>query len=204
MKQTIWMMVLVSACAPVEQTKLETNDTGLAIDTAVDDTEDTENTEDTSDTQDTSDTEDTQDTSDTEPPRIVAQEGTWDVRNVQLIEDACGLGNYEDVTGFVPTEFEVTSSDETGFNLDAQTRCDVDEEYQIMCDGQDLEQDVLGGTATFMITNRFQGELEAVNDIGVDFNIQIVCDGFACGAIELGLSGGFPCDVILYANAQPN
>ncbi len=204
MKQFSLLIALVVACTPVEQTKLESNDTGLLDTGEAVDTEDTEDTEDTVDTNDTEDTNDTQDTQDTEEPRIIAQEGTWDVRNVQLIEDACGLGNWEDVTGFVPAQFQVSNADESGFNLDANTRCDVDDDYQIVCDGQNLEESVLGGTATFLITNQFQGELEAFNDMGVDFNIQIVCDGFGCGAIELGLTGGFPCDVVLYANAQPN
>ena len=46
-------------------------------------------------------------------------------RNVQLIEDVCDLAHYEDVTSFVPAQFEVSNADETGFSLDPQTRCDV-------------------------------------------------------------------------------
>ena len=85
----------------------------------------------------------TQDTQDTEEPRIIAQEGTWDVRNVQLISDVCNLGDYEDVTSFVPAEFEVSNADESGFNLDPETRCDVDENYQISCGDQTITQNVL-------------------------------------------------------------
>jgi hypothetical protein len=190
-------LIATMACNPPQQTKLESNDTGL------DDTGSDVDTEDTNDTDDTSDTNDTQDTQDTEESRIIAQEGTWNVTSVQLIEDSCGLGNYEDVTAFVPAQFQVSSADESGFNLDAQTRCDVDSAYQIECDSQEIEQDVLGGTATFVITNTFQGELEAPNDIAVDFNISLICEGLGCGVIELGLTGGFPCPVVLYANATP-
>ena len=164
------------------------------------DTEDTEDNEDTN-TQDTQDTEDTEDTQDTEEPRVVAQEGTWNVTSVQLIEDPCGLDNWEDVTAFVPPQFQVSNADESGFNLDAQTRCDVDSAYQIECDSQEIEQDVLAGTATFVITNTFQGELQASNDIAVDFNISLICEGLGCVAVEVALD--FPCSVVLYANATP-
>lgn len=207
MRRTMILGLLaVTACNPPQQTKLEDNDTGLddtGLEVDTEDTEDTEDTDDTQDTQDTQDTEDTEDTQDTEEPRVVAQEGTWNVTSVQLIEDSCGLGNYEDVTAFVPAQFQVSNADESGFNLDAQTRCDVDSTYQIECDSQEIEQDVLGGTATFIITNTFQGELQASNDIAVDFNISLICDGLGCGVIELGLTGGFPCPVVLYANATP-
>ena len=199
MKTTLAMAVFVlSACTPPEQTKLESNDTGLTDTGTTVDSEDTEET----DTQET-DTQDTEVTQDTEPQRIVAQEGTWDVRNVQLIEDVCNLGNYEDVTSFVPAQFEVSNADETGFNLDPQTRCEVDEDYQLSCDEQTIVENVLLG-CDFIITNRFMGELEAFNDISVDFNIQIEKDGLGCELVELGITGSFPCDIVLYANAQPN
>jgi hypothetical protein len=123
-----------------------------------------------------------------------------------LIEDECGLGNWgQDVTSFVPAQFEVSAADETGFNLDSQMRCVVDEDYQISCDSQTFQENV-GFGCTFTITNQFLGQLEATNDIAVDFNIVIEGDGgLGCGAINLALTnGGFPCDVILYANAQPN
>jgi hypothetical protein len=120
-----------------------------------------------------------------------------------LIEDACNLNAWEDVTSFVPAQFEVSSSDESGFNLDSQTRCAVDDEYQISCDAQTIVQNAIIG-CDFIITNRFMGELEAFNDIGVDFNIQIESDGLSCWLVEQGIVGTFPCSIVLYANAQPN
>ena len=193
-KMLVMSFVVLGACTPTEQTKLESNDTG-ALDTG--------SAADTGDTEDTEDTQDTQDTQDTEEPRIIAQEGTWDVRNVQLISDVCNLGDYEDVTSFVPEQFEVSNADETGFNLDPETRCDVDEDYQVSCGGQTITQNVLWG-CDFIITNRFMGELEAANDISVDFNIEIESDGLGCELVELGITGSFPCEIVLYANAQPN
>ena len=198
MKKTLVTAIFIlGGCTPTEQTKLESNDTGLADTGTPVDTEETDTQE--TDTQDTEET----DTEDTEEPRIVAQEGTWDVRNVQLIEDACNLGDFEDVTSFVPAQFEVSNADETGFNLDSETRCDVDADYQLSCDEQTIVENVLWG-CDFIITNRFMGELEAFNDISVDFNIQIEKDGLGCELVELGITGSFPCDIVLYANAQPN
>ena len=199
MRHITEISLLAIACNPSQQTKLEDNDTG---ETDTGGTEDTQDTEDTSDTEDTEDTSDTEDTQDTEEPRIVAKEGTWNVTSVQLISDVCDLGDYEDVESFVPEQFQVSSSDETGFNLDPETRCDVDDQYQISCEEQTITENVLWG-CDFIITNRFMGELEAENDISVDFNIQIESDGLGCELVELGITGSFPCDIVLYANATP-
>lgn len=198
MKQ-FWMVGLfgIVGCNPPQQTKLESNDTGFE-DTGDDVIDTDEGDTDTEDSDTDTDTQDTQE----EDPRIVAKEGTWNVTSVQLIEDSCDLNNWRDVTSFVPAQFQVSSADETGFNLDPQTRCDVDDTYQLSCDEQEIVETVLLG-CDFIITNRFMGELEAANDIAVDFNISIQSDGLGCGLVELGITGGFPCDIVLYANATP-
>ena len=122
--------------------KVDSEDTGstdnidTSTDTGSEDTADVDTGSEDTGSEDTN-SEDTgsEDTGDVEPEPFVVAEGSWSLGTPNLLSDPCGLNGYEDVTSFVPAALEISNSDETGFNLDAQTRCALTE-MDFTCDEQ--------------------------------------------------------------------
>ena len=138
-------------------------------------------------------------TSDTAPELVLPEAGTWDMSEKQVVSDSCGIGDYQDVLEFEPSEIEISNVTEAGFNLDDNVYCDLSDSI-FSCTTQLLEESTMGGTATMMIDSTMSGIVEDSNLISTEMSVVITsCEGAGCLLVELALT--FPCPIDLEATA---
>ena len=126
-----------------------------------------------------------------EPEAVILLEGDWNLSPPTLISDVCGVGDFQDVTGFVPPTIGVGNSTEDGYLMLPDsltcTRNDVD----FSCETLYLEEDT-GIGAILSIVNEINGTIIDEETMILDFDVTIEsCDGFLCGLMELALT--WPC-----------
>ena len=126
-----------------------------------------------------------------EPEATILLEGDWNLSAPTLISDDCGVGDFQDVTGFVPPSIGVGNSTEDGYLMLPDgltcTRTDMD----FSCASLYLEEDT-GIGATLSITNEIGGTIIDEETMILDFDVTIEsCEGLGCLLIEVALT--WPC-----------
>ena len=131
---------------------------------------------------------------DPEPEVVLLNEGDWNLGSPTLISDACGVAEFQDVSGFVPSSVGVTDSQPESFvMLPDGLNCERNA-TELRCDTFyfDEETSAVGLAATLAIKNEITGEIESASEMSLDFDVTIQsCDGPGCWFIEAALS--FPC-----------
>ena len=119
-----------------------------------------------------------------------------------VVSDTCGVGDYQDVTEFVPGDMEVTSSDLDAFTLSDGSVC-VRDDLAFTCDTHDVSESALSGTATLEITSTLSGTIVDEENLNVSMDVTIEsCEGVGCWMIELALT--WPCPIELGTGATLN
>ena len=137
---------------------------------------------------------------DTAEEPIIAQLGTWQVSNPNIVNDTCSIENFQEVSEMVPVEFKIEESYLTFFRTDT-TNCPVSPAGAFVCDVTLLEESALGGTATMQIETTMKGKLRSAIEMDLGFDVIIKsCEGVGCLAIETALT--FPCPIILSADGS--
>lgn len=127
-----------------------------------------------------------------EPEAVILSEGNWDLSPATLISDACEVGNFQDVTGFVPPSIGVGSSTEDGYlmlpdNLNC-TRNDMD----FTCSSFSFEEDTGFLYAFLTILTEIEGTIIDEETMILDFDVTIEsCEGTGCYFMEFELT--WPC-----------
>lgn len=131
--------------------------------------------------------------SDLETPSepIIVHEGTWELAPPTLISDVCNVGNFQDVSGFVPPSIGIGSSTEASFlMLPDQLLC-TKNAVDFVCSSFSFTEDT-GFAAELSIRNDISGYIEDEENIVLRFEVTIEsCDGLGC--LVIGAALDFPC-----------
>ena len=131
---------------------------------------------------------------DPEPDVVLLNEGDWRLGSPTLISDACGVAEFQDVSGFVPTSIGVTDSQPDSFVMLPDGLSCERNPTELRCDTFyfDEETSAVGLSATLSIKNEITGEIQSASEMSLNFDVTIQsCDGPGCWFIEAALS--FPC-----------
>lgn len=121
-------------------------------------------------------------------------EGDWSLGSPDLISDACGVAEYQDVSGFIPTSIGIANSTEDGFLMLPDELPCYRNDSDIRCDTFyfDEETSAIGLSATLTIKNEINGTIQDERNMTLVFDVTIQsCDGPGCFFIESALP--FPC-----------
>ncbi len=135
-----------------------------------------------------------------DPEPLQATTGLWTVSNPVSLSDKCGVGNHQEVTEMVPSEFTIEQSSQVSFRTGDGVGCMLSSFGEFTCEAEYLEQSAMPG-ATLMIETIMKGRLLTSTTMNLHFDVVIqTCEGPGCLFIELALP--FPCPVILEADGS--
>ena len=132
-----------------------------------------------------------------DPEPLVPTLGLWSVSNAVAISDKCGVGNHQEVTEMVPSEFTIEEKHALSFRTGDGVDCILNSFGEFVCEADYLEESAMPGAA-LMIETIMKGRLLTPTTMNLHFDVVIQgCEGPGCLFIELALP--FPCPVILEA-----
>jgi hypothetical protein len=139
-------------------------------------------------------------------PDLRPVEGAWDSADATVADDPCGLGNFQDPTGLIPSAYEIAHDGPSAFTLGPEggpaDRCEMVGPGFSCAEGSFTESlGSFGLSGDLVFATVLTGEVDASREaISARTDLTVTCEGRDCYLLEFVLD--FPCPLAVDLQLQ--